>query len=126
MDNRQLKKDCYLDLLDDAIVDVEAIYNQLNRLAANNQTIDEKVIKKDKIKTKYQLEFSLASLCILLRKMAENMFIQLPAEIRKDMNSIIHSNRFEFDDQDIIYVYSQKGKEEVSLKGLLLFARSVL
>ena len=58
--------------------------------------------------------------------MAENMFIQLPAEIRKDMNSIIHSNRFEFDDQDIIYVYSQKGKEEVSLKGLLLFARSVL
>ena len=31
MDNRQLKKDCYLDLLDDAIVDVEAIYNQLNR-----------------------------------------------------------------------------------------------
>ncbi|RHM60871.1 MULTISPECIES: hypothetical protein [Coprobacillaceae] len=126
MDNRQLKKDCYLDLLDDAIVDVEAIYNQLNRLAANNQTIDEKVIKKDKIKTKYQLELSLASLCILLRKMAENMFIQLPAEIRKDMNSIIHSNRFEFDDQDIIYVYSQKGKEEVSLKGLLLFARSVL
>ncbi len=126
MDNRQLKKDCYLDLLDDAIVDVEAIYNQLNRLAANNQTIDEKVIKKDKIKTKYQLELSLASLCILLRKMAENMFIQLPAEIRKDMNGIIHSNRFEFDDQDIIYVYSQKGKEEVSLKGLLLFARSVL
>ncbi len=126
MDNRQLKKDCYLDLLDDAIVDVEAISNQLNRLATNNQTIDEKVIKKDKIKTKYQLELSLASLCILLRKMAENMFIQLPAEIRKDMNSIIHSNRFEFDDQDIIYVYSQKGKEEVSLKGLLLFARSVL
>lgn len=52
MDNRQLKKDCYLDLLDDAIVDVEAIYNQLNRLAANNQTIDEKVIKKDKIDRK--------------------------------------------------------------------------
>lgn len=126
MDNRQLKKDCYVDLLEDAIVDVEAIYNQLNRLSQSNQIIDEKILKKDKIKTKYQLELSLASLCILLRKMTENMFIQLPLETRKDINSIIHSNRFDFDDQDIIYVYSQKGKEEVSLEGLLRFARSVI
>lgn len=40
------------------------------------------------------------------------------------MNSIIHSNRFEYY-QEVI-VYSQKGREEVDLKALLAFCHQIL
>ena len=63
-------------------------------------------------------------MCILLRKMSENKFIELPTDLRRDMNSIIHSNRFDYD-EDVI-VYSQKGREEVDLNQLLLFCKDVL
>lgn len=126
MNYRDIKKDCYLDLLEEEIVSVEAVMNQLHRLKSHNGLFDESIIKRDIIKTQFHLELALASLCILLRKMSENQFICITQEKRRDMNSIIHSNKFEFYDEDLIYVYSQKGKEEVSIQDLLNFARSVL
>lgn len=71
------------------------------------------------------LELSLATLCILLRKMSENLMIVTPPELRRDMNSIIHSNRFEYNRLEVI-VYSQKGREPVDLRGLLRFCHSLL
>lgn len=41
------------------------------------------------------------------------------------MNSIIHSNRFEYNRLEVI-VYSQKGKEQVDLNGLMAFCHRVL
>ena len=78
------------------------------------------------MRTRFQLELSLASLCIILRKMNENAFLQLHPERRKDINSIIHSNKFEFNDEHYIYVYSQKGKEDVNLLELIDYAKSFL
>ena len=56
---------------------------------------------------------------------AENLFIVTPDELRKDMNSIIHSNRFEYNRLEVI-VYSQKGKEHVDLNALLAFCHHIL
>lgn len=125
MDNRSLKKEIYLEQLSHSIVSVEMVCNQLNRLQ-NNDDIDQQFIIKDLIRTRFQLELSLASLCIILRKMGENAFLQLHTERRKDINSIIHSNKFEFVDEHHIYVYSQKGKEEVDLLELIDYAKSFL
>ena len=61
-----------------------------------------------------------------VRKMNENAFLQLHPERRKDINSIIHSNKFEFNDEHYIYVYSQKGKEDVNLLELINYAKSFL
>ena len=45
--------------------------------------------------------------------MCENQFITLNQERRKDINSIIHSNRFDFFEDYKVYVYSQKGHSKI-------------
>lgn len=124
MDKREMKRRCYLEALENSMVNVEMVLNRLVQIDNKKGIFDEDVLVKDKVKTILDLELSLANLCILLRKMAENLFIQLSTELRRDMNSIIHSNRFEYD-EDVI-VYSQKGREEVDLEGLLVFCHQVL
>lgn len=125
MDNRSIKRECYLEQLNNAIVSVEMIFNQLRRLRDNDE-IDRQFIIKDIIRTEFQLELSLASVCIILRKMNENVFLKLDQERRRDVNSIIHSNKFEFIDEHKIYAFSQKGKEEVDLYELIDYAKSFL
>ena len=106
------------------IIEVEMVLNQLNRLK-NQMNISNRIVERDLLKTKCQLELSLAALCILLRKMCENQFIILNQERRKDINSIIHSNRFDFFEDDKVYVYSQKGQEEVNINQLLDYAKRI-
>lgn len=125
MDNRDIKRECYLEQLNNAVISVEMVFNQLRRLRDNNE-IDQQFIVKDIIRTEFQLELALASLCIILRKMNENVFLKLTQERRKDINSIIHSNKFEFIDEHKIYVFSQKGKEDVDLYELIDYAKSFL
>ncbi|MBM6842224.1 hypothetical protein H6A03_11995 [[Clostridium] spiroforme] len=125
MSNRKIKKECYFEQLNNALISVEMVFNQLRKLNDNDE-IDRTIIIKDMIRTKFQLELSLASLCIILRKMNENDFIKLNQARRKDVNSIIHSNKFEFIDEHQIFVFSQKGKEEVDLYELIDYAKSFL
>lgn len=124
MNKRQIKLSCYLDQINIEIIEVEMILNQLNRLK-NQMNISNRIVERDLLKTKCQLELSLAALCILLRKMCENQFIILNQERRKDINSIIHSNRFDFFEDDKVYVYSQKGQEEVNINQLLDYAKRI-
>lgn len=113
-----------MEALEKSVVSVEIILNRLVQIDDKKGIIDDVVLMKDKRKTILDLELSLADLCILLRKMSENLFIQIDKELRRDMNSIIHSNRFEYY-QEVI-VYSQKGREEVDLKALLAFCHQIL
>lgn len=124
MSKRELKKLCYLEALEKSVVSVEILLNRLNQIESRKGVFDEMILLKDQTKTILELELSLASMCILLRKMSENMLIVLPQELRKDMNSIIHSNRFEYDHE--VIVYSQKGREEVDLDVLLTFCHTIL
>lgn len=119
-----MKRKCYLEALEKSVVSVEMVLNRLVQIDEKVGIINQDILTKDKVKTILDLELSLADLCILLRKMSENLFIQLSTELRRDMNSIIHSNRFDYD-QEVI-VYSQKGREEVDLEALLAFCDQVL
>ena len=123
---RDIKLKCYQDALEEYIIAVESVCIQLNRLNKQNDLLDEELMIRDRTQTIFDLELSLVNICILLRKMTENKFITISSEKRADINSVIHSNRFDYMDEDTIYVYSQKGKEEVSLQQLLSFAKSVL
>lgn len=126
MNKREIKEDCYLDMLEDEINSVDAVLNHIEKVNKKEGIFDNGVIQKDLIRAYFDLELALASLCILLRKMAENLFIQIDEDIRRDINSIIHSNKFEYRNHETIFVYSQKGKEPVDLINLLKFARSIL
>ena len=101
------------------------ILNRFNQIENQKGVFDSYILTHDRTKATLDLELSLATLCILLRKMSENLMIVTPSELRKDMNSIIHSNRFEFNRFEVI-VYSQKGREPIDLKGLLRFCHSIL
>ncbi|WP_044600177.1 hypothetical protein [Candidatus Stoquefichus massiliensis] len=122
---RELKEHCYMEALEDNIVSVEMILNRLNQIEQKKGVFDAYILQHDRTKTILDLELSLATLCILLRKMSENLFIVTPEELRRDMNSIIHSNRFEYNRLEVV-VYSQKGKENIDLNGLLAFCHKVL
>ena len=124
MKQRELKEVCYMEVLQESLVGVEKTLNQLKRLESNQGLIDKDIIEKDISKTILDLELSLASMCILLRKMSENKFITIPSDLRRDMNSIIHSNRFDYNGH--IEAFSQKGKEEIELDELLMFTKEVL
>lgn len=123
-EKRELKEMCYLETLESSVVSVEMILNRLRQIEAQKGIFDPKILLKDKTKTILDLELSLATTCVLLRKMAENLFITIPEELRKDLNSIIHSNRFEYEHE--VVVYSQKGREPVDLEHLLTFCHSIL
>lgn len=122
---RDLKRLCYLEALEDNVVGVEMILNRFNQIENQKGVFDSYILTHDRTKATLDLELSLATLCILLRKMSENLMIVTPSELRKDMNSIIHSNRFEFNRFEVI-VYSQKGREPIDLKGLLRFCHFIL
>ena len=125
MNRRMVKQECYLDMLEEAINSVESVLNYIEKVEIKEGIFDEHVIQKDLIRAYFDLELALASLCILLRKMSENLFIHIDEDIRRDINSIIHSNKFEVEDGKVI-VYSQKGEELVNIDNLLSFARSIL
>lgn len=124
MDKRELKKRCYLEALDDSLIHVEKVLNYLNKIEEKKGIFDEDILFKDYTKAVLDLELSLADLCIVLRKMSENQYIVLGDELRRDVNSLIHSNRFDYEED--IYVYSQRGKEKVDLRGLLGFCKKLL
>ena len=125
MNKREIKEECYLDMLEDELNSVDAVLNHIEKVEIKEGIFDEHVIQKDLIRAYFDLELALASLCILLRKMSENLFIHIDEDIRRDINSIIHSNRFEYNRLEVI-VYSQKGREPVDLRGLLRFCHSLL
>ena len=123
--NRELKELCYMEALEDSVVSVEMILNRLNQIEQKKGVFDAYILSHDRSKTVLDLELSLATLCILLRKMSENLFIVTPEELRRDMNSIIHSNLFEYTRLEVV-VYSQKGREPIDLQGLLNFCHAIL
>ena len=114
-----------MEALEDNVVGVEMILNRFNQIDNKKGVFDSYILTHDRTKATLDLELSLATLCILLRKMSENLMIVTPPELRRDMNSIIHSNRFEYNRLEVI-VYSQKGREPVDLRGLLRFCHSLL
>lgn len=125
LSKREIRENCYLEMLEDSITGVESVLNQIQKIE-NNQVFEEEMLLKDRIRACYDLELALATMSILLRKMTENLFIVMPEELRRDVNSIIHSNKFEYINKERLVVYSQKGKEEVSIQHLLQFAKSIL
>lgn len=125
MIKRELKALCFMETLEDSVVSVEMILNRLKQIDLKKGVFDEEILNHDRTKTTLDLELSLATLCILLRKMSENLFVVVSDDMRRDMNSIIHSNRFEYDHQTLV-VYSQKGRESVDLDALLSFCHELL
>ncbi|MDD3027093.1 MAG: hypothetical protein PHI41_03465 [Erysipelotrichaceae bacterium] len=125
MSKRTIKRRCYQEQLEHEIISVQTVLNKIMKLPMY-ENIDQEYLKKDLIQSQVDLELALAGLCIILRKMHENSFLRLDRRIREDINSIIHANRFEMQNQDLIQVHSQQGYEEVRVSQLLNYSRKFI
>lgn len=124
MKNRELKLLCYKDALESSLTSVEMNINHLNKIKDKIGIFDKDILDRDYMSTTLDLELSLSLLCILIRKMTENNIITISDDMRVDINSIIHSNRFDYNKN--IIVYSRRGEEKVDLGKLLDFTHDLL
>lgn len=77
MNRRMIKQECYLDMLEEAINSVESVLNYIDRIKDKVGVFSNDILQKDAIRAQFDLELALASLSILLRKMAENILLKL-------------------------------------------------
>ncbi|WP_249029731.1 hypothetical protein [Tannockella kyphosi] len=123
MDRRKIKATSYHDFLTGYIKLVENLLDCCENKIQEGIENEGAQAYRDFIDAVYDFEISLASLCLVLRKMDENNFIHLTQQIRYDVNSLIHSNRFRFLSKYSLEVYSKRGKEIVDLQALLKYAK---
>ena len=73
---RELKRLCYMEALEDNVVGVEMILNRFNQIDNKKGVFDSYILTHDRTKAILDLELSLATLCILLRKMSEKLIVK--------------------------------------------------
>ena len=125
MKERELKEKCYMEALDGSISNVKVVLNHMKKIDLQEGILEEAVLNKDRMRTILHLELALADYFILLRKMKENQFINYLPQMSKDINALIHCNRFEYHEQMII-VYSQRGEEDIDVERLISFGEEIL
>lgn len=121
----QVKRVIFISQLEEAIINVEIVVNQIKKLNENTYELDKVYIDNDLLTTSLNLELELALLAIILRKMRENNYLTMNEKIRVWTNSLIHSNRFSYQD-NTIEVFSFKGQVLINLDELLAYAKSVI
>ncbi len=114
-----------MEALDGSISNVKVVLNHMKKIDLQEGILEEAVLNKDRMRTILHLELALADYCILLRKMKENQFINYLPQMSKDINALIHCNRFEYHEQMII-VYSQRGEEDIDVERLISFGEEIL
>lgn len=125
MNKRSQKNYIYQSQLKEAITNVESTINLINKLK-NSIEIDVKVIEDDLLSAYLNLELSLAIMAILLRKMRENNYLVMDDDVREVINAIIHSNRFDYQNKEVVWVYSHHGRETINIDRLLTYARQFI
>lgn len=118
--DREKRKQCYRERLEQTMHDVEVILNHIDRLEDRRDSaiISKKVIDKELTVSYCDLEISMALMAVIIRKLNENQFIVLKQAERDDVNALIHSNRFDYQDAQVM-VYSRLRQESVTLEHFL-------
>ena len=127
VNTRDERKQCYRERLENTLHDVEIILNHIDRLASKSDysVISKAVINKELTASYCDLEVSMALMAVIIRKLNENQFIVLKQEERDDINALIHSNRFDYQNARVM-VYSRLSKESVTLEHFLSLGRKII
>lgn len=124
---RQIKYHCFKDALKQYIDNVEIIMNHIDKFYAKYGEFDDIYIDDELEETYFELELTLATLAVLIRKMHENSYIEIPPFIRDDVNALIHSAKFVYDlNERFILVYSRRGEEKIKMSSFLEYAKSLI
>lgn len=124
---RKVKYNCFISALKQNIDNVEIVMNHIDKFYAKYGEFDSQMISDELEETYFELELTLATLAVLIRKMHENSYIEIPNYIRDDVNSLIHSAKFVYDlNNRFILVYSRRGEEKIDMESFLEYAKSLI
>ena len=125
MEKRDYRRLCYKERLEKVVKDVEIIENRIFQLNHTYQNISEDIINKELEDCYCDLELSLATMAIIIRKLVENQFTKISEEDRADINALIHSNRFDYL-EDQIKVYSRLSSEDVDVDHMIELGKTII
>ena len=112
MSQRAKRKNRFADNLDNTLDNVEMILTHINNMESKRGTIEDRYINAELKNSYIDLEIAMALSAVILRKLSESQFIELKGNMRNDINTLIHSNRFEYNKRSgKIFVYSKKSTE---------------
>lgn len=125
MDKRLYRKQCYKERLENTIKDVEIILNRIRKLNHSYESIEEEFIIKELESCYCDLELSMALVAVIIRKLVENQFTKITDEDRQDINALVHSNRFDYKDDEVI-VFSRLSSENVQVEHFIELGKTIL
>ena len=125
MDKRSFRKQCYKERLENTINDVEIILNRIRKLNHSYESIGEEVILKELENCYCDLELSMALMAVIIRKLVENQFTKINDDDRADINALVHSNRFDYRDDEVI-VFSRLSSENVQIEHFIELGKTIL
>ena len=125
MDKRSFRKQCYKERLENTIKDVEIILNRIRKLNHSYESIGEEVILKELENCYCDLELSMALMAVIIRKLVENQFTKINDDDRADINALVHSNRFDYRDDEVI-VFSRLSSENVQIEHFIELGKTIL
>ena len=125
MDKRSFRKQCYKERLENTINDVEIILNRIRKLNHSYESIGEEVILRELENCYCDLELSMALLAVIIRKLVENQFTKINDDDRADINALVHSNRFDYKDDEVI-VFSRLSSENVQIEHFIELGKTIL
>ncbi len=127
MNQRSKRRNRFADNLENALDNVESIMIHIVNIEAKRGTIEDRYID-DELKNSYiDLEIEMALVAVILRKLSESQFIELLGDRREDVNTLIHSNRFEYQKlTHKVFVYSHKSQEVVDVAEFLKYGRKIV
>ncbi|MBS5114947.1 MAG: hypothetical protein KHY88_04505 [Erysipelotrichaceae bacterium] len=124
---RRVKYNCFISALKQNIDNVEIVMNHIDKFYVKYGEFDDQMITDELEETYFELELTLATLAVLIRKMHENSYIEIPHYIREDVNALIHSAKFVYDLKErFILVYSRRGEEKIQMSSFLDYAKSLI
>ena len=125
MDKRLFRKNCYKERLRNTINDVEIILNRIRKLNHSYESIDEEMVLKELENCYCDLELSMALVAVTIRKLVENQFTKINDDDRADINALVHSNRFDYEGDEVI-VLSRLSSENVHIEHFIELGKTIL
>lgn len=127
MSQRAKRKNRFADNLDNTLDNVEMILTHINNMESKRGTIEDRFINAELKNSYIDLEIAMALSAVILRKLSESQFIDLKGNMRNDINTLIHSNRFEYNKRsEKVFVYSQKSTEVVDVDAFISYGRKII
>lgn len=122
-----VRKENFIEYLEKTMIGIDICRNQIIRLENRkyDEVIDRRVVERDLMDAYCELDIQMSFLAILIRKLNENNLIRLDGNFRNQVNALIHSLKFVYE-EDHILVSSKFDREHIDLEVFLNETKNIM